>query len=278
MSKAVILALAMGLLPGAVSAQDSSVQSSTSQAGAAAVTNSGTRAQAQSDTQTSVASGTAAESKIAAGSTLQVALNKSIDSKKAKVGDEVIAKTIIDALSGGKVIIPRGTRVIGHVTEAKARTRGDSESMIAITFDKAVLKGGQEIPLSATIQAIAAPLRPADLTGSEPVSAPQPASPAGGAYGRASGGGGMVGNTAQTVGSTVGGAANTAGNLGGLGSSAGVQTGAVLDSSSNGVVGLSGIELQSNTSGQAGGSVVASKDKNVKLESGTQMVLQVRSN
>jgi hypothetical protein len=274
MNRALILALAMSVLPGAGSAQDSTTQTSTSQSGAAAANHSAAQAQSQAASQTGASGGAeTAASKIAAGSTLQVVLNKSIDSKKAKVGDEVVAKTTMDALSGGKVVIPRGTKVIGHVTEAKARAKGDSESTVAIAFDKAVLKGGQEIPLSASIQAIAAPLHSADLSTNEPLSPPQPAG--GGGYGRASGGGGMVGNTAQTVGSTVGSAANTAGNVGG--SAAGVQTGAVLNASSHGVVGLSGIELQSNTSAQAKGSVVASKDKNVKLESGTQMVLQVQS-
>jgi hypothetical protein len=279
MNRALILALAMGLLTGAAVAQDSSTQTSTSQSGAAAVNNSAAQAQSQTQatTQTGTSNAAAAGGKIAAGSTLQVALSKSIDAKKAKVGDEVVAKTTMDAVSGGQIIIPRGSKVIGHVTEAKARAKGDSESMVGIAFEKAVVKGGQEIPLSATIQAIAPAPHTADLPASEPMSAPQPSSPGGGGYGRASGGGGMVGNTTQTATSTVGGVANTAGNVGGLGGTTSAQTGAVLNSSSRGVVGLSGIELQSNTAAQANGSVVASKDKNVKLDSGTQMVLQVQS-
>jgi len=51
--------------------------------------------------------------------------------------------------SEGKIVIPKGAKLVGHVTQASARTKGESESALGIVFDKAILKNGQEIPLSA---------------------------------------------------------------------------------------------------------------------------------
>src|SRR5437879_470881 len=92
-----------------------------------------------------------------AGTRIPAVLNKSVDSKKAKAGDEVTATTAADVLQKGKVIVPRNTKLIGHVTEAKAKANGESESALGIAFDKAVFKNGRTVPLNAGIQALAAP-------------------------------------------------------------------------------------------------------------------------
>jgi len=44
--------------------------------------------------------------------------------------------------------------VIGHVTESKARSKGDTESALAINFDKIIRTGG-ETPIKSVIQAVA---------------------------------------------------------------------------------------------------------------------------
>ncbi len=66
---------------------------------------------------------------------ISVELAKSLDSKKLKEGDEVDAKLAAD-IQTGDATIPRGTKLIGHVTEAKARSKGDSESTLGIVFDR----------------------------------------------------------------------------------------------------------------------------------------------
>ena len=48
-----------------------------------------------------------------------------------------------------------------------------------------------------------------------------------------------------------------------------------LSSTSHGVVGLQGMALNAAAAGNAQGSVISSADRNVKLDSGTQMVLQI---
>ncbi len=65
-----------------------------------------------------------------------VELSKSIDSKKLKDGDEVDAKLLSDVHSSDNVTYPRGTKVVGHVTQSKARSKGDPDSSLAISFDK----------------------------------------------------------------------------------------------------------------------------------------------
>ena len=43
------------------------------------------------------------------------------------------------------------------MTEAQAKTKENSESKLGVVFDKAVLKGGEEMAFNGAIQALAAP-------------------------------------------------------------------------------------------------------------------------
>ena len=102
---------------------------------------------------------TSSEASLAGGTEINATLNSSIDSKKAKPGQQITAHTVEPVKStDGRTILPNGTKLIGHVTKATARSNGQGESMLAIQFDKAMLKGGQEVPLNnVVIQAVAAP-------------------------------------------------------------------------------------------------------------------------
>jgi hypothetical protein len=84
-----------------------------------------------------------------------VELAKSLDSKKLREGDEVDAKVAADIQTGDSGTIPRGTKLIGHVTEAKARSKGDSESTLGIVFDKMSRPGSGDTPIQSVIQAAA---------------------------------------------------------------------------------------------------------------------------
>jgi hypothetical protein len=202
-----------------------------------------------------------------------------VDSRKNKAGDEVTAKTASDVVSQGKVIIPRNSKLIGHVTEAKAKANGESDSTLGIAFDRAILKNGQSVPLNATIQALAAPAATASSTINDDAYASSgPARPAGG-------GGGVVGGVAGSATNTVGAVGNTAGNVTGAAGStvnstvSGVgpstaNVGSTLSSGTTGVVGLKDLQLNSATSSATNGSVITSTGKNVKLESGSQMILK----
>src|ERR1700737_797728 len=105
------------------------------------------------------------EASLAGGMVINATLDSSIDSKKAKAGEQITAHTTEAVKStDGRAILPKGTKLIGHVTQASARSNGQGEAMLAIQFDKAVLKDGQEVPLNVVIQAVAAPSRGAAPT------------------------------------------------------------------------------------------------------------------
>ena len=217
----------------------------------------------------------AASNQIAAGTMIPAELSKSVDAKKAKPGDQVVAKTTQDMLANGRVVIPHGSKIIGHVTQAKAREKGESESTLGLAFDKIVMKDGRELPLNATLQAIAAAPSNAAMN-SEPTGEPMGA-PGGGAPGRP-GGGGAIGGVGQTAGNVAGTATSTAGNVGRTaGSTVGGATGAAgnarLNTNSQGVVGLSGLSLNAGADASQG-AVISSQNKNVKLDSGTELMLR----
>lgn len=89
-------------------------------------------------------------------------LTQSVDARKAKAGDAVTATLTDDVRANGRLLLLRGTMLVGRVTEAQARTRhadsGDApaDSRLGIEFETAVLRDGQEVPINATIQAVAA--------------------------------------------------------------------------------------------------------------------------
>ncbi len=228
---------------------------------------------------------------LTSGTTMQTELTKSLDTKRAKVGDEVTARVTQDVKSDGKVVVPKGSKLIGHVTEAKARTNESSESRLGIAFDRAVLKDGQEVALGAVVQALAPPANIAASAMSQDrvgMTAPSGGVARSGGSARSSSGGGLggvVGGTTSAVGGTVGAVSNTAGSVassttgavgGTVNSATGVAANGALGSSSQGVIGLQGLNLNSATSGNAQASVISSTTQNVKLDSGTQMLLQVQ--
>lgn len=104
------------------------------------------------------------------GSILYAELSKTVDAKKAKAGDPVTAVLLADVLSHGKIVARRDSKLAGHVTEAQPHSKDTPESRLGFVFDKLILKGGQEIPLSAVLIA----LRPAPRLQVESMSAPAP--------------------------------------------------------------------------------------------------------
>jgi hypothetical protein len=278
-----------------------------SQTGAQAGAQTNTQGNAQASKQGAQASGSGAAASSAAaqtgqgnaalanGSTFNAALNAPIDSKKAKPGDPVTAHTTEPAKSDGKTVLPRGTKLLGHVTQASARSNGESDSSLGVVFDKAILKNGQEVPLNAGIQALASGQSAASTAGPDLDtfgSGGASAAGSGVAGGRGALGGvgstvggaaGAVTNTAANVGGSAGGAlnstvnstANAAGSLNGVSSGAigGLNTAGQLTSNSRGVFGLNGLNLSSAASNGTQGSIITSAGKNVHLDSGTQMLL-----
>ncbi|PYU11995.1 MAG: hypothetical protein DMG29_15010 [Acidobacteria bacterium] len=226
---------------------------------------------------------------ISSGTTFEAALDKSLDAKKNKEGDKVFAHTTQAVKQDGQVIIPKGSKLIGHVTQAKARAKGESESALGIVFDQAVLRNGQEIPVNLAIQAVAS----AQAAASSSLSEGDAFGTASGmGSGRASSSGGVLSSAGSTVGGTAGAVTNTAGAVGSTvggtagatantaasatGAAAGSNLAGSLTSSSTGVIGLQGLSLNSELSNATQGSLIVSSTKNVRLDSGTRMLLRVQ--
>jgi hypothetical protein len=244
---------------------------------AGAQVDSKSSATAEQSTNVSNEGAQAATSQLKSGSAIHATLEKPVDARKNKRGDEVVAKTSQDVKSDGKVLIPRGSKIVGHVTEVKAREKGEAESAMSVVFDHAVLKDGRHIPLSLAVQAVGsgavAPVEENSLISPGEVDATGSVSGTASSMSRI--GGGAVGGVRSTTGSLV----NTAGRVGGpaVNTANGTRVGASssLNSNSQGVIGLRGLNLASSASSSNSGTFT-SPNSNVHLDSGTQMILSVQ--
>ena len=163
-----------------------------------------------------------------------------MDAKKVKVGDKFEAKTVVDLLSNGEAVIPKGSKISGHITEVKTRSKESKDSTIGIAFDSVSMKDGTELAIQATIQAIGK-------------------APDNGGSSGSSMAGGPIGSSGASLPS----------GSSGQGSD---SPGTSLGPNSQGVVGIRNLSV--NVSGLA--SVVISNKENVHLDSGTQLILRIQ--
>lgn len=87
------------------------------------------------------------------GSILYAVLTKTVDAKKAKVGDPVSAVLVADVLAHGKIVVKHDSKLVGHVTEVQVHTKEQPESRLGIVFDKAITKAG-DLPFQSLLLAI----------------------------------------------------------------------------------------------------------------------------
>jgi hypothetical protein len=227
-------------------------------------------------------------------------LEGKLDSKTAKPGDRVVLKTDKKIETADGTVIPKGSRLVGHVTQVEAHQKGHAASQMGLEFDRAELRNGQSMAIHSVIESVQpAPsaMAASSMAGEDAFETPMAG---GGAAGRGAVGGGVLGGgraggsgllggtvngaTATTgrVGSdltsTAGGAVGTTGNLSGdaTGNLGRGVSGAAYGAGSLGAraTGFPGVMLNSDAAGSASGMLSAS-DKNVHLDSGTQMVLGI---
>jgi hypothetical protein len=222
-------------------------------------------------------------------------LEGKLDSKSSKPGDPVVLKTSQKIKTADGVEIPKGSRLVGHVTEVQAHEKGQAESRMGLAFDRVEMKGGQSLALHSMIESVQPNPNAAAAASMESEDAFS--SPAGGGGGGMSagatggvrgGGGGLLGGAAggagrvgSDLGATAGGAVRTTGNLGAdasgdVGRGVGGVGGAVSGGGSLAArsTGFPGVMLRGEATGSASGMLSAS-NKNIHLDSGTQMVVGV---
>lgn len=94
------------------------------------------------------------------GHVLQVELTNTIRAKHAKVGDVVTARTVTALILPNQVVIPKGSKVIGYVTQPSSGV-ANRNAAIAIQFDKFELRKQQTLRAYVSIRSGAMYLRAA---------------------------------------------------------------------------------------------------------------------
>lgn len=121
----------------------------------------------------------------------QATLAITLDTKKAKQGEPVTAKLEENVPIPGEQALPKNTVLEGHVDQVQP-SEHKSDSMVVVTFDKAKLKDGQELPIKATILAVSEPaLAQEQASAGAPASMGEPM-PSGSPGGSGSRGGSMA--------------------------------------------------------------------------------------
>lgn len=205
-------------------------------------------------------------------------LDKDLNAKKLKVGDRVTAEVTQDVLLKGKIVVPRESKIVGHVAEVEPVAKTASQSRISLTFDFSRLKSGGTLQIHGLIQALAPPLANPFIDGAMGSSSPY--SP--GINGRPVTGGatGQTNTPTPITSSRAHGTAvqaledrERALDMARNQQGSGPDRNGALGGNTRGVFGLPGLTL--NSIGTV--STIGSTRKNVELKSGTQIVIAMQS-
>lgn len=199
-------------------------------------------------------------------STLIAVLTSSLESRGATAGQEFTLRTLSDVVVDGQLIIPKGSRVLGHVTEAVTKGKDQPQSELWLVLEKAVRRDGSEVPLQGIIAAVAAPQN--NSLSEDPtygmMHSNEPAQSRVGVGAAASSGALSAASKASSTASVA--TANLKGEM---------DKSSVLDENSRGAIGYENLSLAWHLIVPPPITVVISKGKNVKLQSGTQMLLRM---
>lgn len=113
-------------------------------------------------------------------------LESKLDSKSAKPGDSVVLKTTAKTVMANGTVIPKGSKIMGHITGVQAHDDQSPNGQVTLQFDQAQLKGGQSLPLLSTLQSVSPSESSAADTGGSSMpmaSAPSGGAPSGGSMG-----------------------------------------------------------------------------------------------
>lgn len=93
-----------------------------------------------------------------AGVAFPAQLITKLNSHKSKVGDEVKLEVTANLHGpGGAVVLPKGAKLLGTVTEVKDRSADDGQSELSFVITKAEWHGGGSMLLHAVPTAVTAP-------------------------------------------------------------------------------------------------------------------------
>jgi hypothetical protein len=195
-------------------------------------------------------------------------------------------KTKAEVKAADGTVIPKGARLVGHVTSVQAHDSGDVEGRLGLLFDHAELKGGQNVAIVSAILALEPPVTMvnAGSTGADDGFGGGQASglgqasasgrPGGGVFGPTAGGGHVdpsltsgIEDTTRAPGQATVAPTSDAGSS--VHEVAGISGGVVAHATK-----VPGVALAGSGCGAISGMLFAAK-RNVHLDGGTQMVLGV---
>lgn len=277
---------------GSASALGQAQQTAISQTGSATANASGNAAGA-SGSATGAASDAAPATEQDDGTMLYAAkassfsaeLTHGLNSKNARVGDDVIARTTSTAQLAGGARLPKGTKLMGKVTEVRPKSGAEHDGHLAFTFQRAVLRDGREITIHAALDSISEPANVAAMaSGSDEFGAgagPVAMSGGGRASGGLLGGGagsvphtGLVGGTTSALASTPASVAAKTGAVAHTTGAAVRQTAGVVGQTAGATFGaisyLPGVIASSSVSSST---ILDADGSNVDLSSGTELML-----
>jgi hypothetical protein len=204
-------------------------------------------------------------------------LTKRIDTKYAKQGDEVDARVTSNVKLPDGTELPRGTKLIGKVTNVKAKSKEDKSSHLAFNIDHAVLKDGKDVPVMVAVLSMTGPAQSSAGEAMAPGGMAGGGGGAAGGGGMTSGGGGMAGGGSARS-SAPAATSTTSAPSGPIMDNSGQpqSTAGVLKNAQDRVpVGnMPGVMLSGGGNSGSGGSLDASGD-NISLDSGTKLMLRV---
>lgn len=245
--------------------------------GLATAQNSQTRGSATANSDTSVRK-QGRQVELQSGTQIAAQLENTLDAKRARPGDRVVMKTVQAVKQNGKVIVPKGAQLIGHITNVQQQTKANAESSISVLVDR-LRTGSTETAITASIISITQ-ARPSAQTSSdlfESDTMAQSSSSARSSGTQRSSSGGLLGGVGNTVGGVVNTTTSTVGSTtNAVGNTVGATTSAAGNTTGNLTGSLRGLQItQSSEASAQGGSTLSLTGRNLRLESGTTFNLAV---
>lgn len=190
-------------------------------------------------------------------------LQSTLDVKRVNPGDQVVLKTTQAVKQNGHVVVEKGSKLFGHITEIQQKTKANASSKIGVLFDHMQNAGGAMMPITATITSITQARTAASINND--AEADTYSSSSSGASTSPSGGllGGVGNTVAGVAGSVVNATTQTVGHVA-------VST---VNTVGTNIRGLS-ISQAADAEAQSG-STLSLTGGNLKLEQGTTFNLNV---
>lgn len=197
---------------------------------------------------------------------LSAELTKGIDTKKAKTGDEVNAKTTSDAKLPDGTALPKGTKLIGNVVEVTPKSKEQKSSHLVISLSRAVTKDGHDLPIRAAVTSVTAEAMAASMDA--PMSGGAAMAPGGGGAATSGAPGGSASASAPMPSSSMPAMASNGDTI--------PRQGATLKGMNDRVpVGnMPNVVLSAPTTPQSA-AVLDAQNENISLQSGTKFTVNI---